>query len=374
MDKRGDVESAKVLVGLLIVVVVAFFILGFVYGLWGIFGKGEERAATSNFNVLVSTVQNLLSNNDTVSATHIPFFVPSDFVLVGFREFYELVPTIDQSPLNTCDNKRAFRPSACGLGACLCLYSDDDFGDISKKDKNVVACAPFEKDIVFLEESDGQGKSPFAGSYYDKHPLKDIYGKPDYELLFLYGECGGKWQAAGVYVEKYADENGKIYVYLARESEDTKKRQAELKNFLEKRKQGVTIVQPVMDFKILVNGKELIETKRGSFDQYNISIAAGTPTDVDLQVVTNLPERGWVEVVAEPFDSELASWKFNDLSDNKIKDKMEKQTGVLEPNKETYTFSFRPYVDGTSYLTVFWREDGSQGNIVSPKRVVVTVR
>jgi len=230
------------------------------------FGKQDYDATKNNFDELTDKVQELLDNKkDFAVERNFPYFIDKNYVLIGFDKDWDEDVYIDNCIRTKEIEQKAFKPSRCSDKACLCLYKTAlTYWDEDKKEDNVLHCAVFDGNIIFLskhvtqdiayDNRDDEGRTKLMSNNYGKE--RDI-SNPDYEIkttaqykeyaylsfnsIFtnirkkysegvISAECDEiTWKVQNLYIEKQEIGN-KIYFYITIEDDETDDRYNSLKS------------------------------------------------------------------------------------------------------------------------------------------------
>lgn len=230
------------LVGNILGAVVVLLILGFVVA-FGVmyFGEKNREMAQNNFIALANVVEGLSKRGNLVDIQrNFPFYLPSDFVIVGFNKGWDNSVVTDR-----CEDEAVRKPTRrdgtegtkCENSACICLFTNND--DLMKKngDYNVelIECRSLEDvDYIiapFLDKGLGEMYE------YPVHIWKNLGGKKinglyryasftygfrnGYSFFYLYGQCDNYYWDRDIgsrklYVEKIVD-NGINYIFITSE-------------------------------------------------------------------------------------------------------------------------------------------------------------
>jgi len=208
------------------------------------FGKSPEgHASRTNLEALAAEIEILLESPKKFDTGSFILSVEEDYAIVGFdRDWDENLRS---------EGKEDFIWSECGYGnimekpivdeckhrACLCLYERSALGQ--QKDfgiKNTpIECRGFDEDIIFLGRVEESADTQEMRTRYDSKEIALTYGLSiseisiPYTYFFRYGRynnCKEPWEARMVYVEKFERDDGKAFVYITAETENTKARKA----------------------------------------------------------------------------------------------------------------------------------------------------
>jgi len=188
-----------------------------------------ERAALKNFDMLELHINDVLDNQEKFATTSITYYLPDNYILVGFDKLWDENPNKIHSlrdhegPLLKPNECREDREET----ACLCLYKTniEELGDKGDPESNLVTCKNFEGNIIFIgsfyyepaQQTEGTENNPTYGG----SPRTDVdlpttaMGPYKYEYLQLYSITGNWLPVIDLYIEKYNKSNT-LYVFLTR--------------------------------------------------------------------------------------------------------------------------------------------------------------
>ena len=173
--------------------------------------------------VLSDKVQELLSSKLAFAQSSAEYTIkPKEEILVGFDTVWD-----DNQRVGTCptfSNDKIPKPKACNGKACLCKFKHTFFSTFAES--NVISCATFDGNVVFL----GEPKSIDTNNYNEGIPKSapGLLTNQDYEYLVLYGKCGDALPYSKLYVDvaKTAKVNY-VYVALYRSTSETDRKNAQ---------------------------------------------------------------------------------------------------------------------------------------------------
>ena len=238
MQKKGQIQTIKLVMGLVIIAIVVIAFIIILANIGGIFGKKEEVAARGNFDFLLSAMGEILKDENLFAfKTTSPIQIPDDFIVVGFDANCRSDGG-GGCPLSICwDENPVPKPKVCGDGACICLFKEsggtDDFDD-GEQEENLMVCSPISSDNKKVTIS-----GP-ADNFYNLPSCKDKKGEEEYsdncqndggkksvtsffsddefkyEDLVIYGDCDDAWKIRSMYFEKYEDKDS-VYLFISGE-------------------------------------------------------------------------------------------------------------------------------------------------------------
>lgn len=246
MNKRAAVSEHAILNIIMGIIVAIGLVIIFSLLFRAFFGGGGEyRTAEVNLNSLSqATKQLIVSPNKFEAIRNYPLFVQENgFIIVAFNSDDDVIKS-------GCYSEEATRPQQCLKGmSCLCLYEDVNL--VYDFDSHITAnppqaCAQLPDNVVFIapdnaleEGGDADKKWNFgvsngAPSVLTANSVPELQANLpqsySYENLLIYGQCDNMvWNSQKVYIEKFEGRDGKIYVYIARESPITEMRYLALK-------------------------------------------------------------------------------------------------------------------------------------------------
>ena len=267
MNRRAGIfgmnwaEMIGLVLAVAIVLLVIFPFFGRLFAT--LLGAGTaEASAKANLVALTAQVNGILMDpKDFVSKRNLQFGLPTDFIIVTFTRGE---PSTKVKCAADTSEESSGRPDACKLGTCLCLFEETVGDDVDGE--TPIMCQPFPKDVIFLGPGGSQDECAVindvsipCSEYTPKRgvgeraryaqrlrrlrmgwnwgearsvPQHPKIGNYDYENLVMYGNCEPQlWHIKPVYLEKFKVGN-KIYVYIARESGLSEKRNRKLQEAL----------------------------------------------------------------------------------------------------------------------------------------------
>lgn len=229
MKKKGQVETVKLVIGIIVAILILLVATGVLYaGVKLIGGKQqprEEAAAISGFNSLAEALNDLEKRPEKFAQNTIAFSMVEGYVLIGFFGQTDLL-----GYPNSCPNKY-----------CVCLFEETT-------KKLVVPCKEIRAEFYSYarEELSGFVKSAptnaqekaTRGRDFNKILSSDwageggIFGSLGYYYLFFLGESNSKkFPATSLYLEKI-ELPGEMAQFLVL-PEDIESRELTIKNNLE---------------------------------------------------------------------------------------------------------------------------------------------
>jgi hypothetical protein len=213
MKKRGSVGDhvmtlAWIILAAIVITAAFMFIFGkFTRSLFGDIGTQSEQGANANLVVLGDQVQKMIDSGKISDyAYNFPYYISSDFILVGFDKIWDDTKIVKQGG-GLIRSESITKPAECIGKACLCLYKSKigkDFADLTKD--LPVRCVLFKEDVVFLG---------FANENTNVGAIKSVSNPKlsfdNFEYLILYGdEVNGEKL---FYIEKQQI-NSKQYIFI----------------------------------------------------------------------------------------------------------------------------------------------------------------
>ena len=196
-------------------------------------GNKQDYVATkNNFDELVDKVQEMLDKDGLVVERFFPYYIHSDYTIVGFdgesNHVFDYIGGYNINP-----GLGVFKPSLCYEKACLCLYKGtyhmgkDDAENEQNKDENVLSCKSFEGNIIFYTQHRTKIANKLEVVYGKK---RDDIGSPDeghsyrYFILNFNKPNNPKWNIQNLYIEKKPSEYNRIHMFIRIEDSKTEER------------------------------------------------------------------------------------------------------------------------------------------------------
>ena len=245
INKKGDVRTLAptelvgyVLAGaVIIVIILVASIFTILY-----FNEKDKEAAINNFLALAHAVEVISDSRHQFDfQVGFPFYLPPDFIVVGFNKQWDNHYTSDgcQPEAVRKPEKRDGKEGAkCENSACMCLLGNaQNLMDGDNYNVELIECYSLAGIDYII--------SPYLGTSKDKKPGEDSgypvgvwanldgerirlqkqdyadidNGLNDYAFFYIYGRCGDYYWGANLgsvklYLEKFRDEKGKTYAYI----------------------------------------------------------------------------------------------------------------------------------------------------------------
>jgi len=245
LNKKGDVRTLPgvALVGTILalaVIVLVLFIAGKFTGLF--FSEKNQELAINNFIALSNRIETLSkSRNQFDAQRNFPFYLPSNFVIVGFNRRWN-----DRTNSDGCEPEPVRKPSVidgqegkkCRDSACICLFGDrNDHFTKGKEGQEynveLIQCRSLpEVDYIiipYLKESKEYPSQIYKNFIGEKIPLTGypLTGFNNYAFSYIYGQCDDHYwdknlESRKLYIEKFTNEGGIPYILIAPEHEGVK--------------------------------------------------------------------------------------------------------------------------------------------------------
>jgi hypothetical protein len=237
----GPVELVGHILGAAVVILIIIIAAAFATFY---FGEKNKEFAINNFIALSNKIETLSKSREQFDVQRaFPFYLPSNFVVVGFNKGWD-----NNKISDGCEPEPVRKPSGidgkegkkCENSACICLFTNnDDFMDGDDYNVELVQCHPFPKaDYIITLYLGTSVKDKDIGKDY-KYPVeiyKNIVGEriylPDYSLIgfsdyaffYIYGQCEDHYwdenlQSKKLYVEKFT-RNDRTFIFIAPEYEE----------------------------------------------------------------------------------------------------------------------------------------------------------
>ncbi|MEA2036596.1 MAG: hypothetical protein U9O94_03755 [Nanoarchaeota archaeon] len=241
LGKKADIRTLAPteLIGYILAAVVIILIL-VVAGIFTTlyFSEKNEEFAINNMVALSNKIDTLSRDDTDFSAQRaFPFYLPPDFVVVGFNKEWD-----DKKESDGCGSEQVRKPNfmdgaegrKCEDSACICIFGDnnDDFMDGDEYNVELIKCiALSEVDYITTAYLDDNSNYNYPSEIW-KNVVGQKIGLPDYSnvapnfeysFFYIYGQCDNHFwdkdlKSRKLYIEKFKDED-KTYIFIAPEHE-----------------------------------------------------------------------------------------------------------------------------------------------------------
>ncbi len=238
LGKRGDVRtlSPTELVGYVlggIIILIIIVVAGIFTALY--FSEKNEEFAINNFIALANKIETLSKSEKTFDVQRaFPFYIPSNFIIVGFNENWK-----DTTKSDRCEEEAVRKPSKldgkegekCDNFACICLFgnSNDKFMSGNSYNVKLMQChrLPGVNNFTTFHMEDKIYDYPdditynMGGNSMNVGDYSSINFK-NYAYFYVYGQCDNYWWdkdllGRKLYIEKFTDDGGNTYIFIAPE-------------------------------------------------------------------------------------------------------------------------------------------------------------
>lgn len=194
MNKRGIEMSIIEVVGLILAIIILFFLINLGMALWGLFYGGIDQGTVQSFESLVNKIKGLdekLKEDASYTESHNQY-LKDGYILVGFNKGEDVMSyscglgRIGYGYHKVERPNQCFKPDKDGKNpACLCLCAEKSG---KKPCRPAEKCEIIEDARVFsVTAEEAKHDNNFGVSYSEDDE------KPDYkgEQLVLFNNCGG---------------------------------------------------------------------------------------------------------------------------------------------------------------------------------------
>jgi hypothetical protein len=152
-------------------------------------GSQEQQGTLANLEIIGNKVQELLeSNEDSIGEQDFPYFIGSNFVLVGFDKVWNDNQIVKEGSFFGVGNEKIAKPLDCFLKACLCIY-EDTFGRDFNNNPIPLDCYIFDENIIFLGINGEDSNAGYikAANIKAANEFRGQIISNTYEYLVIYG-------------------------------------------------------------------------------------------------------------------------------------------------------------------------------------------
>jgi hypothetical protein len=168
-------------------------------------GTQEQQGTLANLEIIGNKIQGFLEDpEDTISEQDYPYFIGTDFILVGFDKIWNDNKIVKKAGFD----EKISKPLECFSKACLCIY-DSKVGKDFSSSELPLDCTVFEENIIFLGIN---GENSNAGTIKEAKDFRGQIMQNTYEYLVVYGN---KLKTAKPFYILKHKSNDKTYIFIS---------------------------------------------------------------------------------------------------------------------------------------------------------------